>query len=171
MSRSKFYGIIYPFFGLNKKPYEIKYKESLILLKRTSKSQYLILDDKELSCKTYVNRIFEMEKEYENERVRFDITARNLEELLQTKVKWGIDSSAKVFELHKKEIFKIKCSTIEKRKEDLLWVKGISYPFEFPKYLSCTTFGNLYVYLVNVDEEWHLYKFSLAPANFQEIQV
>ena len=114
--------INYPIFTLRKKPYEVMYTKSKILVKRDKHSHLETLDDKDYGG-DYFTRLVQMEK-----RIKFDYTCGNLQDLILSKSKWGIDSKAKLHELPKFRGTKKEIRKVVRAAKNYIWVKYISYP-------------------------------------------
>jgi len=158
---SKFKGITFPFFGLLKKPITLSYDSNRITIKKITNGANFILDDRSISGSSYLDRIYKLEDKYDKQRVIFDITARKMEELINSGCVWGIDNQAKVFDLSKKEKFKYKVTDISRIKDNLFWVNGISYPFQLPDHLVGVNLKDLKAKLVYIDGVWYLHRFDL----------
>lgn len=157
---SKYKGIKFPFYGLKEKPFDIQFTLNKIEIKLSQvDNQWKVLDDKELSG-TYFNRQVKMlEKKYT--KVNFNFTCRNMQELINSKCKWGVDNNAQIFDLTTKEKFKLVCRNIKKIKNNLIWIDQISYPFEINTN-KINIKENYYATLVNIDRCWHLIEFSFS---------
>lgn len=171
MTHSKFYNIHFPFYGLVKKPSEIKFDGDRILIRKTPKGAALVLDDRSFLTPDYLTRVFKIENKYEDNRCVFDYTCRKLEELLRSNVKWGIDNKAQLHDLSNKEIFKYKVTKVERSKDTLFWVKGISYPFNIPEHLLGIDIGSMSVGLVYIDNVWYLHRFDTLVSYANEIKI
>ena len=94
---SKFLGINYPFFGLIKKPYKVIYTLDKILIKKHENSHNETVDDKTLSG-DYFSRLVNIDN-----RLKFNYTCRNLQDVLISNIKWGIDCKGIPHDLSVKE--------------------------------------------------------------------
>lgn len=160
---SKFSNIIFPFFGLKRKPYKIIYELDKISIKLRENSIPLLLDDKNIINSDYLTRLSLVDN-----RIHFDYTCINLQSLILSKVKWGLDSNAQIHDLSKLEEFKSKTCKSTKQKDNLIWLKGISYPFEIPEFLSDMDTTNMYFHLVYIDYVWYTAEVNYNP-NKREI--
>tara|TARA_Y100000034_G_scaffold136800_2_gene215906 strand:+ start:3650 stop:4135 length:486 start_codon:yes stop_codon:yes gene_type:complete len=151
---SKFSEITFPFFGLNYVP-EVEFRGREIFIYNK------ILDDVSLPQKTYLNRLIHLSSK---DKVTFDFTANSLENIIfYKKAKWGIDNTGKIFNISKKQRFTLTSKKIEKIRNKLIWVKGISYPFNVPLELEDLINKKLFfVDLVHIDNLWRLYNFSYS---------
>jgi hypothetical protein len=166
---SKFTGIEYPFFGLLRLPYDIKYKGSQILVTVQEGLRQLILDDTSLPGLTFYQRLWNLEKKYGNKRLRFTHTATNLASIITSKIKWGIDSNAKIFNLSNVETYKGKYLKINKIKGNLIWVNSISYPLELPKHMAELPYAETYYAgVIYIDLTWHLWDITPMPQQLEK---
>ena len=72
---NKFTGIIYPFFGIKHKPWNVYFDKTKIQLQKTFTGHYETVDDKSLKG-DYFARLAQMDK-----RLKFDYTCKNLQEV------------------------------------------------------------------------------------------
>ena len=92
---TKFDNIVYPFFGLYKKPYKLNYDINKIYVTRSENSHKETADDKSLGG-DYFARLLQM-----NNRLHFDCTCKNLQQLVFQNPRWGMDATANTFDLSK----------------------------------------------------------------------
>src|SRR5210317_1719787 len=85
---AKYSKVLFPFFGLNKKPHLIKFDLQKILIQRNYRSHLETADDKSLAG-DYFARLASLEH-----RVHFDVTCKNIQELVYSGPKWGMDYKA-----------------------------------------------------------------------------
>lgn len=155
---NKFSDIEFPFFGLKKIPEEIIYDSKTIYVKIGKET--LLLDDKSYKTNNYLDRLQNMRIDNNIvDVVIFDSTSLNLTQLIRSKSKWGVSHTGKIFDLSKKERFSHKCSKIKKIKDNLLWVKGISYPFKFKNIIGEAD-KFIFACLVYIENTWILYDFT-----------
>ena len=102
MTTNKFSKIAFPFFCFEKKPYEINITFDKIEIKRNKDSHFETVDHKHF-IGDYFSRLLQM-----NPRTNFDYTCKNIQEILTSKVKWGLDKNAVIHDLTKKYIFPAK---------------------------------------------------------------
>lgn len=150
----KYRNIAYPIFTTNSKPYQIEYTIDKVYLLVSPTSHKQLIDDKSYPG-DYFGRLLQIKN-----RFTFDNTSKNLQQLLLTKAKWGIDSNAVPHDLSK--LFAVPA---EKRKvikivDSLVWVRGISYPFEIATAESFSNLDELYVTIIHVNGEWFIREFS-----------
>tara|TARA_A100000164_G_C21940405_1_gene790371 strand:+ start:517 stop:1020 length:504 start_codon:yes stop_codon:yes gene_type:complete len=160
---SKYKGMEFPFYGLKEKPFDIKFDVSKIEIKiNESDYQWRVLDDKSLQGDYFFRQVQMLSKKYT--KVHFKYTCRNLREVINSKCKWGVDSTAQIYDLSTKQKFKLICNKIKKIKENLIWVEEISYPFEINTD-NINIQENYYVTLVNIDKRWYPLEFSFSKHN------
>ena len=92
---NKFDNIKFPFFGVKQKPYQIKYDLQKIYVQRTFTGHLETVDDKSIEG-DYFARLANLDQ-----RLKFDYTCKNLQELIYSKAKWGMDCEANPFDLTK----------------------------------------------------------------------
>lgn len=153
----KFKGISYPLFALKKTPYEVSFSLDKILIKINPDSPTQILDDKTLSG-DYFSRLISMQ-----ERVQFDFTCRNLQDLLISKASWGIDNKAIIHKLTKNIRVPTEKRLVTKVKGNLVWVRNISYPFEIRTTENISIKDDVYATIVNINNDWFIREFSFEP--------
>tara|TARA_R110000782_G_C14730837_1_gene405178 strand:- start:366 stop:734 length:369 start_codon:yes stop_codon:yes gene_type:complete len=120
---TKFDNIVYPFFGLYKKPYKLNYDINKIYVIRSENSHKETADDKSLGG-DYFARLLQM-----NNRLHFDCTCKNLQQLVFQNPKWGMDATANIFDLSKIVNCEVTKRVIVKVRGNLIWFRNISYPF------------------------------------------
>lgn len=149
--------IKFPFFGLKKKPYSVEFTLDKIFVIRTEGSHKETVDDKNLEG-DYFARLTQMEQ-----RIKFDYTCKNLQEIIFSGCKWGMDSKANPHDLSQTLVASTRCAKVTKVNENLVWLKNISYPFEIPTNEKLELNEEIYATLVQVGNEWYLKKFSYEP--------
>ena len=151
---TKFDNIVYPFFGLYKKPYKLNYDINKIYVTRSENSHKETADDKSLGG-DYFARLLQM-----NNRLHFDCTCKNLQQLVFQNPKWGMDATANIFDLSK--IVNLECTkrAIVKVRGNLIWFRNISYPFEIPSNEELHLTDKIYGILVKVNNEWFIKSFT-----------
>lgn len=154
---NKFSEIKYPFFGIKQKPYQVKYDLSKVFVKRLYSGHFETVDDRTLQG-DYFARLASLET-----RLKFDYTCKNLQELIYSGCKWGMDCEANPHDLSANMVVKAYCNKIVKVNDNLVWIKNISYPFEIPTHEKLQLEDNIYGQLVKVDDEWYLKGFSYEP--------
>lgn len=150
----KFYDIAYPIFTLKNKPFKIIYDTTKIYCINTPGNSKCTVDDKSLPG-DYFARLLQLEH-----RVVFDYTCKNLQDLLFTGAKWGIDAKAIPHDFSKLEAVPAEKRLITKTHKNLIWVKNISYPFEINTNELLDIKDDLYATLIYVNGEWFLKEFS-----------
>lgn len=97
-----------------------------------------------------------------DENFNFDVTCTNLTQLIgkMPTIKWGIDSSGKIFNFTNKQKFRARCVKIVKVKNNLIWVDTVTYPYKLRKnILDAILLKEQYAIIVYIDKEWVLKKF------------
>lgn len=151
---AKFVNITYPLFAFKKKPYKIIFSLNKIECMPTRDSGRRTIDDKSLPG-DYFNRLIQLEK-----RLNFDFTCKNLQDLIYSEARWGIDSNAIPHDLSK-----LSAAIVEKRKVtkidgNLFWLRNISYPFEITTKENIRLDDTVYATMVYVNQEWYIKEFS-----------
>tara|TARA_Y100000389_G_C17453818_1_gene516669 strand:- start:556 stop:1047 length:492 start_codon:yes stop_codon:yes gene_type:complete len=154
---NKFSNIKYPFFGIKHKPWNVVYDLHKIQVQRTYTGHLESVDDKRLNG-DYFARLAQMDH-----RLKFDYTCKNLQELIYSGCKWGMDSEANPHDLSKSLVASVRCAKITKVNENLVWVHKVSYPFEIPTKEKLELNEDIFGTLVKVDNEWYLKEFSYEP--------
>lgn len=150
----KFDNINYPIFCLSKEPFKITYSINKIECQLYPDSIIQTIDDKSLSG-DFFSRLLQL-----NTRLEYDFTCRNVQDLVYTKAKWGIDSNAMPHNLSKLYSVPVEKRIITKVEGSIIWIRGISYPFELPTTEKIRLNDTTYATLVNINGEWLLREFS-----------
>jgi hypothetical protein len=151
---NKFLNIAYPIFTTSIKPYAIEYSVDKIYLLKSKDSHKELLDDKNYPG-DYFARLLQIKN-----RFKFDHTCKNLQELLNSKAKWGMDSLAIPHDFRKLVAVPAEKRKVIKIVDSLIWVRGISYPFEITTKESFSNLDELYVTMIHVNGEWFIRDFS-----------
>ena len=156
MNLTKFDGIVYPFFGLKEKPYAISYDLTRIYVVRHKDSHRETVDDKSLQG-DYFARLAQL-----NKRLKFDATCKDIQQLIISQIKWGMDATAKPFDLSNKEPFKAMNEKIVKTRGSYIFVKGVSYPYKMHtnETLEISKTDEMYTTMIYVDGEWYPYEIT-----------
>ena len=145
--------IVFPFFGLKYKPFKIVY--SIDKIKILSNKEYLETVDDKTFKGNYFERLLQLPY-----RVNFDYTCTGIQHIIFNKVRWGLDSNAKPYDLtsitNNKKVFK----KVEKISDSLVWVKGISYPFELEIPDDIHIEDEVFAKLILVGTEWYIEEFT-----------
>jgi len=167
VSLTKFDGITYPFFGLIEKPYAISYDLSKIYVIRRKDSHRETVDDKNLQG-DYFARLAQM-----NQRLKFDTTCANLQQLIISKVRWGMDANAKPYDLTQQESVKATSKQIIKTRGPHIFVKGITYPFTMPtnETLDFEKSDELFMTLVFINKEWYPFEITNELKNIKSLTI
>jgi hypothetical protein len=158
----KFSGITYPIFVLKEKPIEILYSKNKISIRRNYASHLETVDDKSISG-DYFNRLLQLKT-----RVIFDFTCKNLQDLIISDVKWGIDSKAIPHDLSSKKEYEIKKVKVVRIINNYMWVEKISYPFKIDTKEDITSIINLYVVLIKINTDWLVKEFTYDSTPIKE---
>ena len=150
----KFENIKYPFFGLRTKPYKISYDLTKIYVQRSFNGHLETVDDKSLSG-DYFARLATM-----THRLQFEYTCKDLQELIYSGCKWGMDCEANPIDLSSLIVVNTYCNKIVKVIDNLVWVKNVSYPFKIPTHERLEINEEIYATLIKYKDEWYLKKFS-----------
>lgn len=154
---NKFSNITYPVYCLTKVPEVVVDYEKL-----TTTSGKLIKHNK-YTANTYLNSLILMDKNKED-RLHFNVTARDIGELIRSKVQWGVDNTGLIFDFSIKQKFPFMITKINKITQNLMWIKNVSYPLELPEDLETIKY-DLYlyfIYLAQINYTWEIYDFSLS---------
>ena len=154
---NKFSLIVYPFFGIKHKPWNVLFDLTKIQIQKTYTGHLETVDDKSLEG-DYFARLAQMDK-----RLKFDYTCKNLQELIFSGCKWGMDSEANLFDLSQPLVASTRCAKVVKVNENLVWLKNISYPFEIPTFEKLELNEDIFCTIVKVEDEWYLKEFSYEP--------
>lgn len=156
---NKFEFIKYPFFGIKQKPYQIKYDLTKMYIKRMYTGHFETVDDKSLAG-DYFARLATLET-----RLRFDYTCKNLQELIYSGCRWGMDCEANPHDLSKPMTARSFCNKVVKVNDNLVWIKNVSYPFTIPTSEKLELNEEIFGTVVKVGDEWYLKEFSFEPNN------
>lgn len=158
-SISKFKGISFPLFALKQKPYKVLYDLDKIYIIKHPDSHKETVDDKKLAG-DYFSRLIQLEN-----RLKFDYTCKDLQDVIYAEPKWGIDSKAKPHDFSTKEAADTKIVKIKKVKNNLVWLESISYPFRLNTKERLELVDETYATIVKVNNEWFIKNFSMQPAS------
>jgi len=146
--------IKFPLFGLYKKPYDLKYSLTKIQLRRDENSHLETVDDKNLAG-DYFARLAQL-----NKRLMFDVTCKDVQQLIYERPKWGMDSNARPVDLSEKIYCVATKRPVVKVRDNLIWFKGISYPFKIPSNDELHLLDKIYGILVSYRNEWFIKEFT-----------
>ena len=152
---SKFSKIVFPLFGLKEL---VKFEFTLDKIFVTINGQRFIVDDKNIKNNNYLSRLIELDSRKNYQRIKFDFTIRNMEELLKSNCKIGIDTLGNIHTFDIKEQFKYSEREIAKIKIPYFWFKHISYPFKIDlENISEITDNSSFYYgkLVYINKTWY----------------
>lgn len=157
MSTNKFSRIAFPFFGLRAKPYEVNFTFNKIQIRRKRFSQLETLDDKALAG-DYFARLMQLDK-----RGDFNVTCKNVQDCLVSKVVWGLDKNAVIHDLSKKQTFQAENRKVKRVNDNLVWLEKIAYPFKLNTDQILHIEDILYGRVIYVNNEWFLKEFIMEP--------
>lgn len=151
----KLTNISFPFFGLKKAPDTIEYSIDKIFIYSGPTSHKATLDDKNLSG-DYFARLLQM-----NNRVHFDFTCKNIQDIVYSKVNWGVDSAGIIHDLRVPQSVDWEIKQVKRVKQNLVWLDKISYPFEINtlEQLDLDT-RDMYALVVLINNEWYIKEFT-----------
>lgn len=150
----KLHNLSFPIFTLSRKPYGLVYKEDKIYCRRHPDSHLELLDDKSIPG-DYFNRLLTLET-----RIHFDHTCRNIQDLLYTKAKWGMDCNAQPCDFSQMYYVPAEKRLVTKITDNLVWLKNISYPFVLATKEKVSLTEELYATIVYVNNEWYILDFA-----------
>ena len=153
---NKFNDIAYPFFGLRKKPIHVQYSLYKITIE-THDKRIITLDDKSLKG-DYFARMFKLSRE-----PKFDFTCKNIHDVIQSKVRWGMDSKAIPHDLSKLEAAPAEVRRVKRIENSLVWLHKISYPFKINTNENYSLNDILYAIIIKVNDEWIIKEFTYEP--------
>lgn len=159
MITNKFSRISFPFFGLLKVPYEINITFNKIQIRRKRFSQLETIDDKSLAG-DYFARLLQLDKHGD-----FNVTCKNIQDCLVSKVVWGLDKNAIIHDLTKKNTFPAENRKIRKVRDNLVWLDKIAYPFKVNTDQTLHIDDILYGRVIYVNNEWFLKEFIMEPVS------
>jgi hypothetical protein len=164
---SKYYGIKFPVFGLLSVPFDTKIKlDSIEIQKQEFEDWYFI--DRYLENKSLLER-YVLAKD---QNFGFDVTCVNLTQLISKKVKWGIDSNFRIYNLSAKQTFKARNVRVRKCINNTIWVDSVSYPFKLKKGITDQKeILNQYITIVYIDNMWVLYKFTSFKEKIESVTL
>lgn len=151
---NKFLNIAYPIFTTKTKPYAIEYSIDKIYFLRSPDSNKELIDDKNYSG-DYFARLLQIK-----DRFKFDHTCKNLQDLIMSKAKWGMDSRAIPHDFSKLAAVPAEKRKVVKIDNSLVWVRNISYPFEISTTESFSNSDEIYATIIHVNGEWFIKDFS-----------
>lgn len=166
---SKFSAIKFPVYGI--KNY-IEFDFTLDKIFTTINGQKYIVDDRSIKNNSYLSRLIELDNRKKYQRLKFDYTIRNMEELLKSKCAIGIDDTGAIYSFIIKEQFPYAERQIVKNRKKYFWFKDISYPFEVNlENISHIAENKQYYYgkLVYIDRIWYFLGFTDTKSSKKDI--
>lgn len=151
----KLRNISFPFFGLKKAPDTIEYTLDKIYTYSGPNAHKATLDDKNLSG-DYFARLLQMKN-----RVRFDFTCKNIQDIVYSKVNWGVDSAGIIHDLSVPQAVEWQIKRVKRSSNNLVWLDKISYPFEINTLedLNLDT-KDMNAVVVLINNEWYIKEFT-----------
>jgi hypothetical protein len=168
---SKFSKISFPIFGLKEL---IKFEFTLDKIFTTINNQRFIVDDKNIKNQNYLSRLIELDSRKDYQRLKFDYTIRNMEELLKINCKIGIDTLGNIHTFDVKEQFIYSERDISKVKEPYFWFKNISYPFKIDvENISEIVVNSSFYYgkLAYINKNWYFLGLTTEKTNKDKIWI
>lgn len=162
---AKYSKVQFPFFGLNKSPYLLKYDLQKISIQRSHHSHLETVDDKSLKG-DYFARLATLEH-----RVHFDVTCKNIQELVYAGPKWGMDFQAQPYDLSRQEVVPAYNNKVIKVRNNNVWIKDVSYPFIIPTNETLVITEDIYATLVKIGYEWYLKEFMFEPKDITYMMI
>lgn len=148
----KFKNIKYPLYVLTRKPLRVIYSINTIKIKNVDGTEQLV-DNKEIEG-DYFTRLLTM-----SNRVTFDFTCTNLQDVLFSKAKWGIDNNAIPHDLSKLVKVPTDIKSVDRFDKNLVWLKGVSYPFTIPINEEINIEDSVFARVILVNNEWFIKEF------------
>ena len=150
--------IQYPIFCLRKKPYDIKIDTTTIKIKKHEHSHFETVDDRDFGG-DYFMRLLQIEH-----RIRFDFTCSNLQEIILSNCRWGIDSNAKIHELPSFNKIRSQRRKIVRASKNSIWLHRISYPFKIKTQENLKgSIEGKYVDIIKIENKWFIKRFVDEP--------
>ena len=125
-----------------------------IYIRKYKDSHLETVDDKNISG-DYFSRLLTLDN-----RLKFDYTCRDLQDIIISNVKWGIDCKAIPHDLSTQESVSADKRKVTRIKGNLVWLKNISYPFTLNTKESVNVVDDLYASIVRVNNEWYIREFT-----------
>lgn len=151
----KYKGINFPLFALKQAPYQLEFTLDKIYTKLSINSHKQLVDDKNLQG-NYFERLLQMDK-----RIDYDFTCTSLQDLVYCKAKWGIDVNGIPHDFSSKYQAKVEQRRVERIRDNLIWLRNISYPFRLNTKEKVELNDTLYATIVYINYEWFILDFSL----------
>jgi hypothetical protein len=161
---SKFDNIVFPFFALKQKPYKIIYSVDYIYAIDKPGGHRQTIDNKNLQG-DYFARLLQLEN-----RISFDYTCKNLQDLILCEAKWGLDSTARPFDLTKKEQVQSRTVKVKKIVGNLVWLDKISYPFRLITNEQLDVNDNIFAIIIKVKQDWYIKRFIYDDKKINRIE-
>lgn len=151
---SKFDDIAFPLFGLKKKPHKIIYSRDTISCYIQPDSNISTIDNLKYPG-DYFNRLLHIDK-----RIAFDATCNSIQDIIISKIRWGIDRNAVIHDLSLLIRVNAERRMVKRIENNLVWVNKISYPFKISALENVSTQDQIYATIININGVWYLTEFS-----------
>jgi len=151
---SKFDGIAFPLFGLKRKPYKIMYSKDTISCYIHKEDSISTIDNRKYPG-DYFSRLLHM-----SSRIQFDSTCNNIQDIIMSKIRWGIDKNAVIHDLSNLVRVPADYRRVIKIENNLVWVRKISYPFKISSLENISTSDEIYATIIKINGVWYLTEFS-----------
>ena len=168
---SKFSNIQFPIFGLKNL---INFEFTLDKIFTTINNQKFIVDDKTIKNISYLSRLIELDSRKGYQRLKFDFTIRNMEELIKSSCKIGIDNFGNIHSFDIKEQVKYAEKEITKIKPPYFWFKNISYPFKIDlENISEIADNSSFYYgkMIYINKNWYFLGITDEKTNKDKIWI
>lgn len=154
--------IKYPAYALKEAPFQVSYTAELVKITKQPNGKEYIFDIMTDDIKNYTERLFELEEINPENRIQFDYTIINKEQLVfnYENLGWCIDQSGKIFNLQHKQNVPVECRKVVKVKKDKIWLNKILAPFNLRVPVEESNIDELWATLVLINGEWYIKRFS-----------
>lgn len=116
---------------------------------------HLVTIDNKMLPGDYLTRLLHSEQ-----RVYFDITCNNLQDIVYNRPHWGIDVKGQPHDFSKPAYVPVEKRKVVKVKDNIFWVKNISYPFDVKLSENIRLSDDIYATVIFVNGEWYLRELS-----------
>ena len=98
-----------------------------------------------------------------DKRGDFNVTCKNIQDCLVSKVVWGLDKNAIIHDLSKKQTFQAENRKVKRVIDNLVWLEKIAYPFKVNTDQTLHIDDILYGRVIYINNEWFLKEFIMEP--------
>ena len=98
-----------------------------------------------------------------DKRGNFNVTCKNIQDCLVSKVIWGLDKNAIIHDLAKKDTFPAENRKITRVNDNLVWLDKIAYPFKVNTDQVLFIEDVIYGRVIHIENEWYLKEFLIEP--------